>query len=244
MTLRIVVGAGGLVGTAIARHAANTDGDAVAVDLALATAPLSAEHLQLDATSEDFAQWLASAIADRSRVELYYAAGQVAPLCRVTDTPPAAFEKAMHDLVVAYTVTSRFAETTRQAGIAASIVIIGSIGAHQAHRYMIGYDASRAGLESVARGLALEYGQHGVTTRVLAVGPIAESATTQADGELLPALARLVPTQRYAPIDQIAAAAIAYGGPAFDYANGHTLRLDGGLTIQLRPSDIERRPER
>jgi gluconate 5-dehydrogenase len=243
MTIRIVVGAAGLIGNAITRHAAAEAATAVAVDPALAAIAPAAQSLRMDATGDDFAQWLPSALSGHERAELYYAAGQVTPLRRVVDTSPTDFGKALDDLVSAYTVTSRFAEASRQAGVPASIVIIGSVGAHHAHRYLVGYDAARAGLESIARSLALEYGPYQITTRVLAVGPVAESATTQADGNLLPALVRLVPMQRYATVDQIAAAAIAYGAPAFDCANGHTLCLDGGLTIQLRPADIERRPE-
>jgi len=243
MTLRIVVGAAGFIGNAITRHATAGSVIAVAVDPAPATIPPAAQSLRMDATADDFLQWLPSAFAGHERAEFYYAAGQVTPLRRVAHTSPTDFGKALDDLVAAYTVTSRFAEASRQAGVPASIVIIGSVGAHHAHRYLVGYDAARAGLESVARSLAIEYGPHQITTRVLAIGPVAESTTTQADGKLLPALVRLVPTERYATVDQIAAAAVAYGGPAFDCANGHTLCLDGGLTIQLRPADIERRPE-
>lgn len=243
MTLRIVVGAAGLIGNTIARHAGTMNIDVAAIDPLLIDPPGTAHAVRLDAASDAFTHWLPDAIGGHARAELYYAAGHVSPLRRVADTSPADFGKALDDLTDAYTVTSRFAEACRRAGATASIVIIGSVGSRHAHRYMIGYDAARAGMESVARSLALEYGPDQITTRVLAIGPIAESATTQADGALLPALVRLVPTQRYATVDQVAAAAVAYGGPAFDCANGHTLCLDGGLTIQLRPADIERHPE-
>ncbi|MBB5874631.1 NAD(P)-dependent dehydrogenase (short-subunit alcohol dehydrogenase family) [Allocatelliglobosispora scoriae] len=56
------------------------------------------------------------------------------------------------------------------------------------------------------------------------------------------ALIRLVPLGRYPRLDEIAEAAIMLASGALDCANGHTITLDGGLTVQLRPVDVERAP--
>lgn len=241
MVTQVVVGAAGLLGAAITRLLAKSGATVIAVDPAPIDAPpgvrvarVNGQHALTD---------VADVIAASTRAELYYAAGVVPGLRRAFDTTPEHFAHALEDLSTAYGVLHGFAETLRAAAVPGSIVIIGSVGARVAHRYLIGYDAARAGLESVARGLALEYGTAGITTRVLAVGPVAESPTTRADGDQAPALIRLVPLGRYPSIDEIAQAAVLFGGPCFDPANGHTLCVDGGLSIQLRPVEVERAPK-
>ena len=136
-----------------------------------------------------------------------------------------------------------FAQAITSKRASGSIVYISTVGARRPHRYLAGYDASRAAVESVVRSIAVEYGRHGVTARTLAVGPLRESSSTRADGDLGPALVDLVPTGVYASVADIAAIAIALAGPAFDCVNGHTLTADGGLTVQLRPSAVERGPD-
>jgi gluconate 5-dehydrogenase len=135
-----------------------------------------------------------------------------------------------------------FAEVARSAAIGGLILVISSVGASHPHRYMISYDAGRASMESHTRSFALEYAPNGITSRVLAVGPIAESPTSRADGDLAEALIRLVPLGRYPRLDEIANTAIVLASPALDCANRHTITLDGGLTVQLRPACIERAP--
>jgi gluconate 5-dehydrogenase len=74
------------------------------------------------------------------------------------------------------------------------------------------------------------------------VGPIADSASSTADGPLAEALIRLVPRGRYATVEEVADAIVRFAGPGFDLATGAVLPLDGGLLLQLRPADIERAP--
>ncbi|MDQ3762904.1 MAG: hypothetical protein M3460_15020 [Actinomycetota bacterium] len=78
--------------------------------------------------------------------------------------------------------------------------------------------------------------------RAFALGPLAESTSTAADGEASPALVGLVPLGRYARLAEVAEAIALFGGPAFDPANGHTLAFDGELSVQLRPLEVERAP--
>jgi hypothetical protein len=52
----------------------------------------------------------------------------------------------------------------------------------------------------------------------------------------------LVPLGRYARLAEVAEAIALFGCPAFDPANGHTLTFDGGLSVQLRPVEVERPP--
>lgn len=94
---------------------------------------------------------------------------------------------------------------------------------------------------SLVRSFTLEYGKR-LAARAVALGPLAQSASTAADGDRLPALLALVPRGTYMGLGDLARALTAFGGPCFDSSAGHTLTLDGGLSVQLRPAAVERPP--
>jgi gluconate 5-dehydrogenase len=236
---RVVIGAAGFIGRRLCGQLASQPGSLLAVDV---TAAPYANPPIVHVEPGDLSDVLASHLAGSARAELFYAAGRVPDLARTVDVSVDAFAAAIADnLTNAYATLRDFAEATEHLGIPAAAVVLSSVGAHRAHRYLVGYDAAKAGLESVVRSFALEYGSR-LSTRAVAVGPIAQSASTAADGAQLLELVQLVPQQRYLDLDEVAAAILAFGGPAFDGATGHTLVLDGGLTIQLRPVNVERPP--
>lgn len=241
-TGRIVVGACGFIGTRLCMQLA-TDGEPL---LAVDVNPPPENHpvpvVNAPAGHHHFRNLVATHLRDSVRAELYYTAGHVPALAHAADTSPSQFASHVNDnLTAAYTALVDYAETAKRLGITAAAVVLSSVGAHRAHRYMVGYDAAKAGLESVVRSLALEYGPH-LAIRSVAIGPIAQSASTAADGELADELVRLVPSGRYLDVDDVTTAVSAFGTAAFDGATGHTLILDGGLSTQLRPAHIERPP--
>lgn len=239
---RIVAGASGLIGAAITRRLARLPGPLLALDAR--PAPPEAGHpvTRTDLAGDELPGLLTAHLNGATRAELYHTAGHVPDLARITDTPPDLFARALDDLTTAYTVLRTFALAVDDQHVpAASAVLLSSVGARRAHRYLAGYDAARAATESLARSFTLEFGDR-LAVRAAAIGPIAQSASTAADGDLLPALLALVPRGAYADLDDIADAVAAFGGPSFDAAAGHTLTLDQGLTVQLRPAQTERPP--
>ncbi|MEU1377948.1 SDR family oxidoreductase [Streptomyces triculaminicus] len=240
--VRIVTGAAGLIGTALTRHLAEQPGTLLALDTTPGPHPTGHPVITMDATGEEFPELLATHLGDATRAELFHTAGHVPDLARITDTPVDDFTRTVTDnLTTTYATLRAFALTARQHGVPAAAVLLGSAGATRAHRYRVAYDAAKAGIEALARSFTVELGQH-LAVRTFALGPVAQSATTAADGDRLPALLDLVPRGTYADLDETAAAIAALGGPAFDPIAGHTLTYDGGLSIQLRPVAIERPP--
>ncbi|MFJ2110740.1 SDR family oxidoreductase [Streptomyces sp. NPDC087850] len=238
--VRVVTGASGMVGAALTRHFSRLPGTLLAVD----THPGEPNRpvTMADITGEDFTNLLTVQLRGADRAEFYHAAGHVPGLARITDTPPQDFARTLTDnLTTTYTAVRAFALASRQAGVPAAAVLLSSVGARHAHRYLVGYDAAKAGIESLTRSFTLEFGEH-LAVRSVALGPIAQSATTAADGQRSAALVSLVPRGMYADLEETAEAVAAFGRPLFDTATGHTLTLDGGLTVQLRPAAIERPP--
>lgn len=235
---RIVTGASGMVGAALTRHLARLPGTLLTID----THPAAHLTALADITSPQFTELLAVHLRGAGRAELYHTAGHVPSLTRIADTPSEEFTRTVAaNLTTTYTALRAFALAARRAAVPAAAVLLSSVGATRAHRYLVGYDAAKAATESLARSFTLEFGEH-LSVRAVALGPIAQSATTAADGDRLPALVSLVPRGTYADLEEIAEGLATFGSPIFDTAAGHTLTLDGGLTIQLRPAAIERPP--
>jgi len=238
MIHRIVTGAQGFLGLALTRSLRAAPGYLLAVDRVPGK-----EVEAVDVTDIAFHERLRQFLIGATRAELYNAAGSVPDLACIVDIPPTEFQLVLNDnLVVSYATARAFAEAASALKVTASITFLGSVGAARSHRYKIAYDAAMAGTEALARGFALEYASAGITTRVAALGPIADSRTSIEDGGRSGDLVSLVPARRYPTVDEVATAVIAFGGSAFDIATGAVVPLDAGLTQQLRPADVERSP--
>ncbi len=107
-----------------------------------------------------------------------------------------------------------------------SVVFIGSIvGAAEGSRRSPAYAAAKAGLEGLARSLAVIGGPDGVRVNVVAPGAI----DTPFDTLAFPADARPdVPLGRMGTADEIAGIVALLLSPASSYVTGATWRVDGG----------------
>jgi NAD(P)-dependent dehydrogenase (short-subunit alcohol dehydrogenase family) len=82
--------------------------------------------------------------------------------------------------------------------------------------------SASAGIISLTKSLALEFGPRGILVNALALGAHA------ADAELAERLVSHVPLARPASLDEIAAAALFLVDPDNSYTTGHVLVVDGG----------------
>ena len=116
------------------------------------------------------------------------------------------------------------------------IVAISSHGSQWAVPHYAAIGASKAALESLARSLAWELGPGGVNVNVVLPGIVATEAIATMPGmdQMLAAAGErmLTPRRRLHPND-VAAAVRFLCSDAADLVQGHTLVLDGGITIQV-----------
>lgn len=110
-----------------------------------------------------------------------------------------------------------------------SVVFMGSIvGGAEGSRRSPAYAASKAGLEGLARSLALIGAADGIRVNVLAIGAV----DTPFDVPLAPADARPdVPLGRMGSADEVAATAAFLLGDEAAYVTGAVWRVDGGRTV-------------
>jgi 3-oxoacyl-[acyl-carrier protein] reductase len=92
----------------------------------------------------------------------------------------------------------------------------------------VGYAASKAGLDGLMRGIALEMGPAGINANSVAPGWIATGSSTEAELEA----GLHTPVGRPGTADEVAAAVAFLATEASAYVTGHSLVVDGGNTIQ------------
>jgi NAD(P)-dependent dehydrogenase (short-subunit alcohol dehydrogenase family) len=113
-----------------------------------------------------------------------------------------------------------------------SVVNISSIHGTRTHERVVGYAASKGGLEMMTRNLALEWAPLGVRVNSLAPGYL----QTEMTGPLLEhphwgkTLLAHVPMGRFGTTGEIAGCALFLASPLSAYVTGTTLYADGGWT--------------
>jgi NAD(P)-dependent dehydrogenase (short-subunit alcohol dehydrogenase family) len=123
------------------------------------------------------------------------------------------------------------------AGGGASVVFVGSVvGAGEGSLRSPAYAAAKAGLEGLARSLALIGAPDGIRVNVVAAGAI----DTPFDEKLAPAHSRPdVPLGRMGTADEVASVCSYLLGPDAAYVTGAVWRVDGGRTA-LSTVDAQR----
>lgn len=116
-----------------------------------------------------------------------------------------------------------------------TIVNVASVAAFAGMPGRASYTAAKAAICGLTRTLAVEWGGHGVRVNAIAPGYVRTALTDAliADGRLSDAnITARTPLGRFARPEEIATAAHFLATAASSFVNGHTLVVDGGLTVQ------------
>jgi len=111
------------------------------------------------------------------------------------------------------------------------LILVTSIVADLAVAGSVSYIAAKGGLAALARALAAEFADKGITANALSPGFFA----TETNREMMATphgerLRERCPAKRWADPSEIAGAALFLASPAGSYVNGHTLIVDGGVS--------------
>ncbi|HEY7510755.1 MAG TPA: SDR family oxidoreductase [Vicinamibacteria bacterium] len=114
------------------------------------------------------------------------------------------------------------------------VINLGSILAVVALPGRAPYAASKAGLVSLTRVLALEWAARGVTVNAICPGPFATDMNRQllADPVKYKAFIEKIPMGRWGELHDIAGAAVFLASDAAAFVTGSALFVDGGWTAQ------------
>jgi 3-oxoacyl-[acyl-carrier protein] reductase len=110
--------------------------------------------------------------------------------------------------------------------------LMGSAWGWDAH---VHYNASKAAIEGLTRGLAVELGPYGISVNAIAPGFVWTAQSTSREHSIGPEgleIAReFVPLRRIAQPDEIADVVLFFASSAARYVTGQTLLADGGVTL-------------
>ena len=113
------------------------------------------------------------------------------------------------------------------------IVMISSTNQAHANRNIAHYVASKGGVMMLARAMALELAEHGITVNLVAPGTVETDMNRAmlADTEFRRQKLAGVPVGRAGTPEDVAGAVAYFASREADYVTGATITVDGGLTI-------------
>ncbi len=115
------------------------------------------------------------------------------------------------------------------------IINIASVQAVLARPGITPYTASKGAVANLTKGMAADWARYGLNVNAIAPGyfdtPL--NAALVADPEFNEWLARRTPQGRWGRLSELAGACIFLASAASTFVNGHTLYVDGGISVCL-----------
>ena len=118
------------------------------------------------------------------------------------------------------------------AGVAGSIVNLGSGCNKVAFPKLVDYTASKGGIEQFTKAAAVELGPHGIRVNCVAPGAIATERTAAEAGDYAGSWSPITPLRRVGTPGDIAGPVLFFCSPAAAFVTGQTLWVDGGVFSQ------------
>jgi NAD(P)-dependent dehydrogenase (short-subunit alcohol dehydrogenase family) len=120
-----------------------------------------------------------------------------------------------------------------------SIVHISSVGGLRAHFPGLPYDATKGALDSLTRVMGIELAGAGVRVNGIAPGAIYTQNRRPLDDPGMIEYARRIPANRLGMPLEIGAVVAFLASDDASYINGQTIYVDGGITAQLSPQEVQ-----
>ena len=195
---------------------------------------LPCEAAPFDVTDEAAARAaIEGVVAKHGRLDVLVANAGIHHSAPLSTTTAADWRRVMSANLDACFALAREAAAPMVAQRHGRIVFTGSLTAVMGRGTIHAYAASKAALASLARTLAAELGEHGVTANVIAPGYIETelNARMREDRETVERIARRTPVRRWGTPRDVAGLAVFLAGDEAAYINGQQIVVDGGLSI-------------
>lgn len=118
-------------------------------------------------------------------------------------------------------------------GKGGSLVAVSSLAGIEGAGGNLPYGATKGAVLAIMRGVATEYGRHGIRANAILPGWIATDMTSKAVGNdvFTEKVIKRVPFRRWGTPEDFAAAAVYLIGPGSTYTNGQQFVIDGGYSV-------------
>ncbi len=115
------------------------------------------------------------------------------------------------------------------------IINIASVQSELARPGIAPYTATKGAVRNLTRGMATDWAKHGLQVNAIAPGyfrtPLNKALVENPDFSAW--LAARTPAGRWGEVGELIGAAVFLAGDASSFVNGHTLFVDGGITVSV-----------
>lgn len=115
------------------------------------------------------------------------------------------------------------------------IINIASVQSELARPSIAPYTATKGAVRNLTRGMCTDWAKYGLQVNAIAPGyfktPLNKALVE--DAEFSAWLAKRTPAGRWGNVEELVGAAVFLAGDASSFVNGHTLYVDGGITVSL-----------
>ena len=115
------------------------------------------------------------------------------------------------------------------------IINIASVQSELARPSIAPYTATKGAVKNLTKGMATDWARHGLQVNAIAPGyfvtPLNKALVE--DPEFTAWLEKRTPAGRWGQVDELIGAAVFLASDAASFVNGHTLHVDGGITVSL-----------
>jgi gluconate 5-dehydrogenase len=225
----------GQAGATIAINARNAEALGKAAEL-LRKDGIAATAMPFDVSDEQAAvDAVARVVRDNGKIDILISNAGSNIRGAVVDYKTADFHSVINTHLTAGFILAREAAKVMVRNRHGRIISTTSIMGRVARPTVPAYAAAKAALDGLTRAMAVELGPHGVTVNAIAPGYFVTEINTPllANKEFTAMVERRTPVGRWGQPDELGAAALFLASDEASYVNGHTLVVDGGVTIAL-----------
>ena len=235
----LVTGAGGGIGTAVAKRFAAegaavfcTDRDLAKADATVAAVTESggtAQAFRADvADASDCAAQVAETVRRFGGIDILVNNAGIALHKLALDTSLEDWERVLRINLTGSFLTAQAAARVMVERGGGRIIQLGSISGQRGNMAGVAYGASKAAVMHICKVLAVELSDRGVMVNAIAPGPIETGISKHGPNRKQNYIAR-IPARRYGNVEAVANAALYLASDECDWVTGTVLNVDGGF---------------
>lgn len=235
----LVTGAGGGLGTAIAKRFAGEGAAVLCTDRDLAKAEATAADVVKSggkahafradvADARDCAEQVAETVERFGGIDILVNNAGIALHKLALDTSLEDWERVLRINLTGSFLTAQAAARVMVERGGGRIIQLGSISGQRGNMAGVAYGASKAAVMHICKVLAVELSDRGVMVNAIAPGPIETGISKHGPARREKYLDR-IPARRYGNVDAVANAALYLASDECDWVTGTILNVDGGF---------------